>query len=296
MKKEQTINLNEETVTIEQQKNDVQNPSIKQKKSGTWKSVLIGGVPGIILGTAGTAFAQEVVSSETQDAEDAATTGTSAGAEHMDTQNIDAKMAESVNDDMSFNEAFAAARTEVGPGGVFEWHGNLYSTYTSSEWNSMSDEDRQTFAESASGHSHADDSDAEGPREEDSQDVPADENAGEEEEPQGEDSQDFPEDENVEGEDANDGNQEISEVPEIEIHEIQSVSTENGEIVNVAIASVDNHDAQFVDVDNDGYVDGVAIDANDDGTFQDTEIISTPDSGVVRIIRSILIQRVFRIV
>ncbi|MCC5945894.1 MAG: hypothetical protein JJT94_13265 [Bernardetiaceae bacterium] len=29
----------------------------------------------------------------------------------------------------SFNEAFAAARSEQGPGGLFEWKGNLYGTY-----------------------------------------------------------------------------------------------------------------------------------------------------------------------
>ena len=28
----------------------------------------------------------------------------------------------------SFNEAFLAARTELGPGNTFEWNGNLYST------------------------------------------------------------------------------------------------------------------------------------------------------------------------
>ena len=30
----------------------------------------------------------------------------------------------------SFNEAFLAARTELGPGNTFQWNGNLYSTKT----------------------------------------------------------------------------------------------------------------------------------------------------------------------
>lgn len=42
-----------------------------------------------------------------------------------------------VNDNMSFNEAFAAARSEVGAGGAFEWRGNVYGTYYAEEWNSM---------------------------------------------------------------------------------------------------------------------------------------------------------------
>jgi len=37
------------------------------------------------------------------------------------------------DDDMSFSEAFAAAREEVGPGGVFMWHGNAYNTFYAEE-------------------------------------------------------------------------------------------------------------------------------------------------------------------
>jgi len=33
----------------------------------------------------------------------------------------------------SFNEAFLAARTELGPGNTFEWNGNLYSTNYANE-------------------------------------------------------------------------------------------------------------------------------------------------------------------
>ncbi len=38
-----------------------------------------------------------------------------------------------VNDKMSFKEAFAAARKELGPGGVFEWNGKLYGTFYATE-------------------------------------------------------------------------------------------------------------------------------------------------------------------
>ena len=47
-------------------------------------------------------------------------------------------VASSVSDEMSFSEAFAAAREEVGPGGVFEWNGNVYNTYYADEWENMS--------------------------------------------------------------------------------------------------------------------------------------------------------------
>ncbi|RRD58353.1 hypothetical protein [Tannerella forsythia] len=59
-----------------------------------------------------------------------------------------APIAENVSDDMSFNDAFAIARQEVGPGGVFEWHGKLYATYYKTEWDNMDESERHQFAES----------------------------------------------------------------------------------------------------------------------------------------------------
>lgn len=41
--------------------------------------------------------------------------------------------ASSPADEMSFSEAFATAREEVGPGGVFMWHGNAYNTFYAEE-------------------------------------------------------------------------------------------------------------------------------------------------------------------
>lgn len=54
-------------------------------------------------------------------------------------------IAHNVSDDMSFGEAFAAAHAEVGPGGVFEWHGELYGTYTAQEWNALSREEKAEY-------------------------------------------------------------------------------------------------------------------------------------------------------
>ncbi|MCQ2278415.1 MAG: hypothetical protein MJZ62_03850 [Bacteroidales bacterium] len=62
-----------------------------------------------------------------------------------------APMADNVNDSMSFSQAFASARSEVGAGGVFEWHGKLYGTYYETEWNSMSSAERAAYNESVFG-------------------------------------------------------------------------------------------------------------------------------------------------
>lgn len=54
-------------------------------------------------------------------------------------------VASNVNDEMSFNEAFAAARSEVGAGGAFEWRGNVYGTYYAEEWNNMTQTEKADF-------------------------------------------------------------------------------------------------------------------------------------------------------
>lgn len=57
----------------------------------------------------------------------------------------DLEVATSVDDSMTFNEAFAAARHEVGAGGIFTWHGHTYSTFYKEEWDAMSPEDREEY-------------------------------------------------------------------------------------------------------------------------------------------------------
>ena len=55
-----------------------------------------------------------------------------------------------VNDSMSFEDAFASAREDVGPGGVFYWHGGIYGTYYKEEWDAMSAEEKSEFGDLAS--------------------------------------------------------------------------------------------------------------------------------------------------
>lgn len=78
------------------------------------KKVVFGGISGIVLGassmtTAGNAIIENV-------------------ADDVQSSDVD-------YDEMSFGDAFAAARENLGPGETFEWHGNVYSTYTAEEWN-----------------------------------------------------------------------------------------------------------------------------------------------------------------
>ncbi len=51
-----------------------------------------------------------------------------------------------VDDRLPFGDAFASARGQVGPGGVFNWRSLIFSTYTADEWEAMSEEEHEQFA------------------------------------------------------------------------------------------------------------------------------------------------------
>ena len=56
-----------------------------------------------------------------------------------------AEVAEGITDNMSFEEAFATARDEVGGGGIFLWQGNLYGTHYKEEWDAMTPAERDDY-------------------------------------------------------------------------------------------------------------------------------------------------------
>ena len=61
------------------------------------------------------------------------------------TSDSELSVATTVDDSMSFSQAFAAARHELGAGGVFMWHGHTYGTYYANEWNAMSDDAKEQY-------------------------------------------------------------------------------------------------------------------------------------------------------
>lgn len=137
-------------------------PAESSIKTPTPRLVKIGaaGVTGLVIGAAGIAltsaapadddeelvtgivFEEEDEDEPIEELEVEETTASTPTIGHIG--NVD--YAEGVNDDMTFAEAFATARAEVGPGGAFEWHGNIYGTYTAQEWESMTDAEQQAYA------------------------------------------------------------------------------------------------------------------------------------------------------
>jgi hypothetical protein len=97
----------------------------------SWKPVTISGMTGILMGTGAMYAANAFASDDAAPAEEPV----------KDLQQLTS------DGSLSFRQAFDAARAELGPGGVFRWHGNIYNTYTADEWNAMSHAEKQQFAE-----------------------------------------------------------------------------------------------------------------------------------------------------
>ena len=104
----------------------------KQIVRENWKPVTISGMTGILMG-AGTMYASQKLTTDEMPAV-------------VESNELPLQEA-SVEGCKSFRDAFEAARAELGAGGVFRWHGNIYSTYTAEEWNAMSQAQKNDFAQ-----------------------------------------------------------------------------------------------------------------------------------------------------
>lgn len=111
-----------------------------QAAKGLGTGILIGGLSTAIMGMK-SADDNDIPSREDNN-DGHASNGNNTAADWVD-DNMD--VATTPDNDMTFAEAFAAARNEVGPGGAFEWNGNIYGTYTAEEWDNLSPEDKDEF-------------------------------------------------------------------------------------------------------------------------------------------------------
>jgi len=128
-----------------QNENTTPSPQPRRGLKTGWKRVAIGGVSGVMIGSAAAYAATHLLGN--QDAEQPADdTKDDAAA-----QAADSKMATTVSDDMTFEDAFAAARDEVGAGGVFTWHDNVYGTFTTDEWEAMTPQEQMDYFAAVSG-------------------------------------------------------------------------------------------------------------------------------------------------
>lgn len=141
----QFVNNNESTIVnkpAQPAEKKAETPAAKEtekktEKLSTVQAAAAAGVAGAGLGASAALFSSAIPIDESAIEADVATDENN-GTQSEQSQMIapeDVQVASSVNDSMSFNEAFAAARHEVGPDGVFEWRGQLYNTHLAGEEN-----------------------------------------------------------------------------------------------------------------------------------------------------------------
>lgn len=123
------------------------NRSVNTTSSGG--KIIATGLGGILLGSVAS-YAAMHTSTDNEIAEDTTDTEDVIVEETIDTpewSNGQVSIATGVTDSMSFGEAFATARAEVGPGGAFEWKGNVYGTYLAEEWDNMTAQEKADYNE-----------------------------------------------------------------------------------------------------------------------------------------------------
>lgn len=146
-------------------------------------------------------------------------------------------------DEMSFNEAFAAARAEAGgPGGVFEWRGGLYGTFLADEWNSLSDDEKADY---------------------------------------GSDVTEILEDYEFRPEiEAMGTGMEDTETHKVEVVNTWTITDASGEKASVAHLTVDGQDVALIDKDGNGSADTMVRDANQDGIITEDEVVNIENENI----------------
>lgn len=238
---------NNEDVNVEQES--------KNGKGSTWRSVGVGMGLGILLGST-TSFVVNPVPRPEPGPEPEPRPEPDPNPEWTDGK---VEVATTVNDAMSFSQAFGAARAEVGAGGAFEWRGNVYSTYTAEEWNGMSTEERNTYNEHFRWSRYEAATSQENTTETAAEQAPTEEPAK-------------PEKVTVE---------EVEEEPVVEVEvEVQEVTPEveilgvvhdNETGANLGVMTVEEQEFLFIDVDDNGEFDVVVSDVNGDGQISENE-------------------------
>ncbi|MDO4336053.1 MAG: hypothetical protein Q4C37_09570 [Bacteroidales bacterium] len=256
MNNEETRLLNEDIVTQGQSKSD-QSASTVSRKSARKGNAVAAGAGGFVAGAAVGAAATAAASpSDTELPEE---------VEEIKAETVETPEPDQVilaNDEGiryahvdagNFSDAFAQARAQVGPGGVFEYNGKIYATYTAEEWNGMSQQERVDF------QSHVYDvapSRQPSPSNTDHAQTEA------------ELSEPAPEVLAV--------NEEMIDVEpvdnEIRVLGVETVQDDYGNIMNVALVECGGDQAILLDIDNDGTIDVLLHDDNVDGCLQESEI------------------------
>lgn len=273
MKDEKTVYDDEQTI-VQNQKNESKNDTsaataeMKSKevpnRKPLWKKTAAGAGMGFVAGAAATLLTSAKVGDSEVEPQ-----------QHEDVQEwVDSEtpVASSVNDEMTFSEAFNAARTEVGPGGVFEWHGGVYGTYYESEWDAMSPAEQSEF------NSHFNWNNYQSGAVNDSNEV----NAVVDTEAVGE--EDVVSEIDTVAEDSYNVSDNSTVIAEVDNEDpnVEVLGVEYNEEIGGAVGGlmIDGHEAVVVDVNGDMNFDILGVDLNDNQQLEENELADISDSGL----------------
>ena len=245
-------------------------------KKPLWQRAAVGAGTGFAAGVAATVLTSGTTSGQALQQEQVdGNDGTGeAATSHPAWTDGEVNIATSVNDGMSFGEAFAAARSEVGAGGAFEWRGGIYGTYYEDEWSSMSAAERAEYGSHFNWNEHHNDYAAiqhQG-------NASANEVAATVVDQAGSDEitatiVDQPtDDEVVPVEVAN-----VEDNPEVEI---LGVVHDDASGANIGGMMIDGHEAVMLDVNGDMTFDILGVDLNDNHEFEESEQMDISEHGI----------------
>lgn len=212
----------------------------KKEETNPWKLVTLGGVSGVLMG-AGSLYTGQIVAKELE-------SDNKEDSSSIDSAENGLKVAD-VDQEMSFGQAFAAARAEVGPGGVFHWHGGIYNTYTEAEWNAMTVEQKHNFAQQVKPEISAD----EVP-------TPTDANTH------------IIVEHHVYHHDSNYSTNDVQTIEDVQEANQQATNADS-DVHIVGYGEVRGHSAVALDMDGDSQADVAIIDVDDSGDISNPDVI-----------------------
>lgn len=307
MKTEETIYDNErmENQAVNEAPEQLQEQAAEEvkeepKKGGVAGKVALGVGAGILIGGLTSFGTTAMIDELTEEAEEMVDEVVPEWAQEA------MAVATGVTDEMSFGDAFAAARAEVGPGGAFEWRGGVYGTYTADEWANMTAEEREAYQDNFNwnNRSEADVQPVDGDGEvvepqpeEPAAEEPAVEEPAVEEPAAEEPAVEEPAAEEPAVEEPAVEEPVVEVEPEVEEPVVEEPTIEepvaevdpeveilgvvhDEELGTVGAVTVDGEEVLLIDVDTDGTFDALVADANHDGEISDNEIVDITEENL----------------
>lgn len=173
----------------------------------------------------------------------------------------------------NFKDAFAEARAQVGAGGMFEYEGKLYSTYTKDEWQSLSSEQRNEYQDKIM-ESAPDNFSSHDTNSSEVSTAHAQSSYTHSGSMSAMHNNSVPAGERIDVVEVNHADNEIH------VLGVDQVQDDSGHIMNVALVENQGDVALMVDVNNDGKIEVIVHDDNVNGIIEANEIHDIHEAGI----------------